>query len=158
MSQGNKFNIVLLIVITLLLLVLVAGGAWGYWHFVMNKSATEKPQEVATAAAVVKKPIFINLDRFVVSVQGEERLRYMMLELSLMTYNGQFEAQVQEFMPLVRNSIVTELSHENFAKLTAPNAMTALQEKLLTAVRTTMQKSAGDSAVDQVLITKLVVQ
>lgn len=157
MSQGNKSKVILLAIIALLLLVLIGGGGWGYWHFVMNKPAPVKPIEVAPAA-VVKKPIFINLERFVISVQGEDRLHYMMLELSLMTYNSQFETQVQEFMPLVRNSIVTELSHEDFAKLTAPDAVATLQDKLLVAIRATMQKMTGESAVDKVLITKLVVQ
>ncbi|MGL4351937.1 MAG: flagellar basal body-associated FliL family protein [Plesiomonas sp.] len=157
MSQGKKSKVILLAIIALLLIALLGGGGWGYWHFVINKSVPAKPKEVATVAEV-KKPIFINLDRFVISVQGEDRLHYMMLELSLMTYSNAFETQVQEFMPLVRNTVVTELSHEDFTKLTAPDAVAVLQEKLLTAIHTTMQKMGGEGAVDKVLITKLVVQ
>lgn len=158
MSQGNKSKVILLAIIALLLLILIGGAGWGYWHFVMNKPAEPVKPVAVSHAVVVKKPIFINLDRFVISVQGEDRLHYMMLELSLMTYSNQFETQAQEFMPLVRNTIVTELSHEDFAKLTAPDAVATLQAKLLTAIRATMQNMTGESAIDKVLITKLVVQ
>ncbi|MGL6002578.1 MAG: flagellar basal body-associated FliL family protein [Plesiomonas sp.] len=157
MSQGKKSKVILLAIIALLLIALLGGGGWGYWHFVINKPMSDKPQEI-TKVVVVKTPIFINLDRFVISVQGEDRLHYMMLELSLMTYSNRFETQVQEFMPLVRNTVVTELSHENSANLTAPDAVAVLQDKLLTAIRASMQKMAIESAVDKVLITKLVVQ
>ncbi|MGL5990719.1 MAG: flagellar basal body-associated FliL family protein [Plesiomonas sp.] len=157
MSQGKKSNVILLVIIALLLLALLGGGGWGYWHFVINKPEPAKPQEVVTVA-VVKTPIFINLDRFVISIQGEDRLHYMMLELSLMSYSNRFETQVQEFMPLVRNTVVTELSHEDFTKLTAPDAVAVLQDKLLVALRSTIQKMTGENAIDKVLITKLVVQ
>ena len=144
-----------------MLVVALAGGG-GWWYF-QQQAKQQAEQQLALAesvstAALVKKPVFLPLTKFVVSIPGDDRLHYLMLELSLMSYNQEQLDTVQEYMPVVRNAVITLLSDQHYNDLAQSGVMKPLQLALRGAIQTVMSDMANSNGIDQVLITKMVIQ
>ncbi|WP_064601654.1 flagellar basal body-associated FliL family protein [Photobacterium sp. J15] len=158
-EENKKAKSKLPLIIAAVVLVVVLAGAGGWWYFQQQAKHVEVPvPEAIPPAALVKKPVFLPLTKFVVSVPGDDRLHYLMLELSIMSYNQEQLDLVQEFMPVVRNAIITLLSELHYNDLTQPGIMEPLQVALREKVQKVMNDMASSNGIDQVLITKLVVQ
>ncbi|ELR67088.1 Flagellar biosynthesis protein FliL [Photobacterium marinum] len=148
-----------LIIAAVVLVVVVLAGAGGWWYFQQQAKQVEAPvPEALPPAALVKKPVFLPLTKFVVSIPGDDRLHYLMLELSIMSYNQEQLDLVEEYRPVVRNGIITLLSELHYNDLTQPGVMEPLQVALRERVQKVMNDMASSNGIDQVLITKMVVQ
>ncbi|GHA59057.1 flagellar basal body-associated protein FliL [Photobacterium aphoticum] len=141
--------------------VMAAVGAGGWWYW--QQQQAEQLLEVADtqavpAAALVKKPVFLPLNKFVMSVPGKERLHYLMLEITLMSYDRQQIELIQEFKPLVQNAVVSAVSQKGYDELVAKEAMSTLELELRDGIRGVMNEMAGANGIEKVLITKMVIQ
>lgn len=141
-------------------LVLVACSVGGTLLFVEKSSlysALFNKQPVKPALS--DKPIFKPMEKFVVTLEGEDGLHYLMLEMSLVTHDPSQVAVYEELTPVLRNAVV-----QLFSKRGAPQVSSDLREldklQLLIAdkLRATIQNYGQQAALDDVLITKVVVQ
>jgi len=158
--KATKSKLPLIIAAVVLVVALAGGGGWWYFQQQAKQQAEQQMAlaESVSTAALVKKPVFLPLTKFVVSIPGDDRLHYLMLELSLMSYNQEQLDTVQEYMPVVRNAVITLLSDQHYNDLAQPGVMKPLQLALRGAIQTVMSDMANSNGIDQVLITKMVIQ
>ncbi|KLV06599.1 hypothetical protein ABT56_08190 [Photobacterium aquae] len=157
--QPKKNNKLVLAAVAVLVLALAGGGGWFWWQQSQANTVALKQAQAAEGAAVrVKKPIFQPMTKFVVSVQGDQHLHYLMLEIALMGYDQAQMDLLTDYTPLIRNTVISAVSQKAYEDLTAQNAIPALEAQLLTDIRNVMQSMAGSSGLDKVLITKMVIQ
>jgi len=159
-TTEKKSKLPLIIAAVVLVVALAGGGGWWYFQQQAKQqvaAAAEMAKNVP-AAALVKKPVFLPLTKFVVSVPGDDRLHYLMMEMSLMSYSQDQLDTVQEYIPVVRNAVITLLSEQHYNDLSQPGVMKPLQLALRDAIQKAMNDMASSNGIDQVLITKLVIQ
>ncbi|WP_421201419.1 flagellar basal body-associated FliL family protein [Aeromonas enteropelogenes] len=144
----------MVVVTSLCLLIMLAYGAYlqrdqiAVWLGLSEA----KPELSAT-------PLFKPLERFVISLEGEREPRYLVLELNLVTRDPTQLTELDELTPLIRNVMVQYFSnrkHEDVQK--ELQDITALQTSLFGQLRATMQGYGYKSSLDEVLITKILVQ
>ncbi len=148
------------LIIAAVVLCVAAAGAGGWWYFqeqAKKQAEIELPKNVPVSA-LVKKPEFLALKKFVVSVPGDNRLHYLMMELSVMNYSQEQLDEIENYKPVVRNAVITLLSDKNYVELTQPGVIKPLQLALRDEIRKVMNEMASINGVDQVLITKMVIQ
>ncbi|MEH6531103.1 MAG: flagellar basal body-associated FliL family protein [Photobacterium frigidiphilum] len=149
------------LIIAAVVLVIALAGAGGWWYFQQQAKsmvmAVDVEPEVPVAARV-KKPVFLELKKFVVSVPGDDRLHYLMMEMSVMSYNQDELDKLQDFLPVIRNAVVTLLSEQHYNDFAQPGVMKPLQIALRDKLRRVMNDMASSNGIDQVLITKMVIQ
>ncbi|MGY3904015.1 lateral flagellar basal body-associated protein LafF [Aeromonas lusitana] len=106
-----------------------------------------------------KTPLFKPMERFVISLEGEMEPHYLVLELALVTHNPKQLETLNELTPLIRNAMVQYFSHRSHdaVKKELQN-ISALQTSLLSKLVTTLQGYGYQPYLDEVLITKVLVQ
>lgn len=154
----KKSKLPLIIAAVVLAIALAGGGGWWYFQQQAQQQIMVEATQGLPASALVKKPVFLPLKKFVVSVSGDDRLHYLMIELSLMSYSQDQLDIVGEYMPVVRNAVITLLSEQHYNELALPGVMKPLQEALREAIQSVMNDMASNKGIDQVLITKMVIQ
>ncbi|MGF1769175.1 flagellar basal body-associated FliL family protein [Enterovibrio makurazakiensis] len=156
-EQPKKKTFLILAIVSVVLLALAAGGWFFYSQKNSNFVEVSADSDIAPMA-MVKKPQFISMPRFVVSVEGESRLHYLMLELSLMTYDPEQQAAMTEMMPVLRNAVVKLLNGKTFDNLSVSGSLPVLEDELRDVLQAQMNEMTGSKGLERVLITKLVVQ
>lgn len=159
-KQENKSKKIPLIIAAVVLVIALA-GAGGWWYFQQQAKSLAMAVEVkpqVPVAALVKKPVFLELKKFVVSVPGDDRLHYLMMEMSVMSYNQDELDKLQDYLPVIRNAVITLLSKQHYNDLTQLGVMEPLQIALRDKLRRVMNDMASSNGIDQVLITKMVIQ
>ncbi|PSW03544.1 flagellar basal body-associated FliL family protein [Photobacterium lipolyticum] len=149
------------LIIAAVVLVIALIGAGGWWYFQQQAKIAEVAVDIepqVPVAALVKKPVFLALDKFVVSVPGDDRLHYLMMELSVMSYSQEELDKLQDFLPVIRNAVITLLSEQHYNVFAQPGVMKPLQIALRDKLRSVMNDMASSNGIDQVLITKMVIQ
>ena len=151
---------ILISVIGGLLLVLLSVGATllvlGHPEWYGGAAAhNEQPAQ----PEVSKKPLFKPLEKFVISIDGDNSRHYLMLEMTLVTHSASQLENYDELMPVIRNSLVQYFSQRNESQLTEElrhieHLQAELQERLIS----TLHNYGFQPALDEVLITKYVVQ
>ncbi|MDO2948370.1 flagellar basal body-associated FliL family protein [Aeromonas simiae] len=106
-----------------------------------------------------KTPLFKPLDKFVISLDSEDTTYYLVMESVLVTHRPDQLEQLDEYEPLMRNALVQYFSNRsNEAVRKELQDVGALQKALLAKLVTTLQGYGYDPVLDELLITKVVVQ
>lgn len=163
----SKKNLIILIISALALIGVSIGitafilkpPAWYTAIFAQAKTAD------ATAKAVKnlsKKPLFKPLDKFVISIDGanpQDSRHYLMLELSLVTHDTTQIDSFNDYMPIIRNTLVQYFSQRNDQQLSEElRHINTLENALKEQLLNTLQNYGVHPNLDEVLITKYVVQ
>ncbi|MEZ8095888.1 flagellar basal body-associated protein FliL [Photobacterium swingsii] len=154
----QKSKLPLMIAAGALTLAIAGGGAW--WYLQQQKAvlieAASTPALPATA--LVKKPVFLPLTKFVMSVKGDDRLHYLMLELSIMSYSEDQVKVLQDYMPVIRNAVITLVSSKDYETLSEQGVIPVLQAELKEHLGKVMNEMNSSNGIDRILITKMVIQ
>ncbi|WP_062262628.1 flagellar basal body-associated FliL family protein [Endozoicomonas arenosclerae] len=144
----------LIIVIVLLLLMLLGGGAFAAWYFMAAKP------EMAETPEVVKPevPKFVTLEPFVISLQTQGRPRYMQIKLTLMSRDEGAVEVLKTYVPLIRNAIVNYLSQMTYKEATAKEATDQIRHNTIERINELLTAELAAVALEDLLITDLVVQ
>ncbi|CAJ1769498.1 hypothetical protein LHJMPILO_00444 [Aeromonas veronii] len=144
----------MVVVIALCLLVLLAYGAWLKRDVIEVWLGLAEPKPELSST-----PLFKPMERFVISLEGGEQSHYLVLELALVTYNPAQVAKLDELTPLIRNAMVQYFSHRSHddVKVELQN-ISKLQVSLRDKLVTTVQGYGYKPYLDEVLITKVLVQ
>jgi flagellar protein FliL len=141
-------------------LLLVGGTAYGTLMFVQHSSLynhwfSAQPDKLTLSA----KPLFKPMDKFVITLEGEDGLHYLMLEVSLVTHDSRQLDVFTELTPVLRNAVVHLFSRRSNQQVNADlRDLDKLQLQLAEKLRATLQNYGEEPALDDVLITKVVVQ
>lgn len=144
----------MIVVLAIVLLAALAYGAYLKRDLIAVWLGLEEPKPELS-----EKPLFKPLDRFVISLEGDSQSHYLVLELALVTYNPAQLEELRMLNPLIRNAMVQYFSHRSNDDVQKElKDITALQTSLLGKLVTTLQSYGYKPYLDEVLITKVLVQ
>ena len=144
----------MVVVMALCLLAVLAYGA-----YLKRETITVWLGLAEAKPELSKTPLFKPMERFVISLEGGSEPHYLVLELALVTHNPQQLETLNELTPLIRNAMVQYFSHRSHdAVKTELQNISALQTSLFGKLVTTLQGYGYQPYLDEVLITKVLVQ
>lgn len=100
---------------------------------------------------------FFSIEKVIVSLQGEGREHYFVLDLVLQADVDTDNKKLKQIDPMVRNSVVANLSSMAFSELRAM-PIAELQKKLEKSIRADFSSRQIVQPFNNVLVSKLVVQ
>jgi len=115
-----------------------------------EESAEEAPQGPAMYLAM--QPAFI------VNYTVGARTRFLQLELSLMTREGEAIDAANAHMPLIRDRLLEVLAQQDYQSLQSAEGKEQLVSELTQAVQTIMQEKIGRPGIETVLFRSFVMQ
>ena len=114
---------------------------------------------LVVAYLLSKTPLFKPMERFVISLEGDREPHYLVLELALVTHNPQQLETLNELTPLIRNAMVQYFSHRSHEAVKQElQNISALQTSLLGKLVGTLEGYGYKPYLDEVLVTKVLVQ
>lgn len=157
-----------IILAVLVLNTLVVGAAAYINYSLLNQQQAGAAPAAAqpspgTSPVAKPKPVkateykFFAIEKIIVSLPGDEREHYFVLDLVLQANIDTDDKKLQQIDPMVRNSVVAHLSSMAFNELRALS-ITELQTKLEEAVLADFSSRHVTQPFAHVLVSKLVVQ
>jgi flagellar FliL protein len=152
-----------IILVLLVINTLVAAGSAYISFQVLSRPETvttdDSAEETATAAAPgeAEEYKFFPIEKVIVSLQGEDREHYFVLDLVLQADVDTDNKKLQQIDPMVRNSVVAHLSSMAFNQLRAM-PIAELQSSLEKVVQADFASRQVIQPFAHVLVSKLVVQ
>ncbi|WP_345332482.1 flagellar basal body-associated FliL family protein [Ferrimonas pelagia] len=101
---------------------------------------------------------FHTMDRFVISVPGEQFQHYVQLELAIKSSTDGFEELLVEAEPLVQNSLMRLFTGKTYQQLSQLSDLDSLQNEVKLALTATFVENDYAMDFEDVLFTRLVVQ
>lgn len=161
-NKGKK----LLIIIILALLLILVGGALGVGLYMSNHGAdedeeyAEEPVKPKKAAA---RPVFVNLEPFIVNLAPETGDQYLQVGLSLEVEDSATDATLKALMPRIRNDITLLLSSKKASELVTKEGKEQLARALkdeinLAILPQTRGKTPVHGPIQAVLFTSFIIQ
>ena len=135
----------------------------------LNKHAQESPDSgsliddsplsfLVTEEPTSKGPSFHPLDKVVLTVKGKKQTHFVMLELAIETRRPERIKDIDEYMPMVQNSLLKLFSDKTFDELQQAGAIDILQNEVKQTLLLAFAKTDIVREIDDVLLTKYVVQ
>ncbi|MFH4672349.1 flagellar basal body-associated FliL family protein [Vibrio alginolyticus] len=163
-QQMIALFIAMIITSALVSAVTIIGGIW-----YLNKHAQESPDSgsliedsplsfLVTEQPTSKGPSFHPLDKVVLTVKGKKQTHFVMLELAIETRRPERIKEVDEYMPMVQNSLLKLFSDKTFDQLQQAGAIDILQDEVKQTLLLAFAKTDIVREIDDVLLTKYVVQ
>lgn len=142
----------------------IMGGIW-----YLNKHAQESPDSgsliddsplsfLVTEEPTSKGPSFHPLDKVVLTVKGKKQTHFVMLELAIETRRPERIKDIDDYMPMVQNSLLKLFSDKTFDELQQAGAIDILQNEVKQTLLLAFAKTDIVREIDDVLLTKYVVQ
>ncbi|UFN72075.1 flagellar basal body-associated FliL family protein [Vibrio alginolyticus] len=142
----------------------IMGGIW-----YLNKHAQESPDSgsliddsplsfLVTEEPTSKGPSFHPLDKVVLTVKGKKQTHFVMLEIAIETRRPERIKDIDEYMPMVQNSLLKLFSDKTFDELQQAGAIDILQNEVKQTLLLAFAKTDIVREIDDVLLTKYVVQ
>lgn len=95
---------------------------------------------------------------FVTNYGGPGRLKYLKVDVTLVTETPEQQAALEHEMPEARNVLVLLFSQQSDAEVTTPDGQDELRAKALKALQERFQELVNDPVVQDVLFTNLIYQ
>ncbi|MEF1260912.1 flagellar basal body-associated FliL family protein, partial [Vibrio harveyi] len=105
-----------------------------------------------------KGPSFHPLERVVLTIKGKKQTHFVMLELALETRRPERIKSIDDYMPMVQNSLLKLFSDKTFDELQQTGAIDTLQSEVKETLLLAFAKTDIVRDIDDVLLTKYVVQ
>jgi flagellar FliL protein len=139
----------------------IIGGVWylkkasqdtnDFWS---NTPLSFLSQEKAT----VIPPTFHELDKVVLSVKGKRQTHFVMLEIAIETRRPERIQNIDNYMPVVRNALLKLFSDKTYDDLRQDGSVDLLQNQVKQTVLLALENTDLVEEIDDVLLTKYVVQ
>lgn len=148
------------ILLVLILVAVCAGGALLYFGKLSLPSAAQSNNNVEAEAGVTPPatPIFLALDPFTVTLQDNQMSQILYLEITVRIADQAARTYLLEYMPEVRNRILTELSRHSVTRVQQTEGRLALADSLRKSISAPYPPRATGPDVVNVLFTAFVVQ
>lgn len=148
------------ILLVLILVAVCTGGALLYFGKIALPSTVQASDVDKEAAAPPKPPtpIFLALDPFTVTLSDPQLPQILYLEITVRIADQDARTYLLEYMPEVRNRILTELSRYSAARVQDTEGRLALADGLRKAISNPYPPRLAGPEVTSVLFTAFVVQ
>ncbi|MCJ8349473.1 flagellar basal body-associated FliL family protein [Moritella sp.] len=141
-------------ILIIALVIIAAMGFLGFKYQVQIQAFIQTPEVVKST-----RPFYIPLDKMVVSVESERTIYYVMMEVTLETKLEASIEGINYYMPVIRNSFVRNLSQRSYDTIRKNlKNIEQLQIEMLSGLDKELTRYEMNGIIDDVLITKLVVQ
>ena len=141
-------------ILIIALVIIAAMGFLGFKYQVQIQALMQTPEVVKST-----RPFYIPLEKMVVSVESERTIYYVMMEVTLETKLEASIEGINYFMPVIRNSFVRNLSQRSYDTIRKNlKNIEQLQIEMLSGLDEELSRYEMNGLIDDVLITKLVVQ
>ncbi|GAB6261793.1 flagellar basal body-associated FliL family protein [Photobacterium sp. CCB-ST2H9] len=153
-------NLVLIIIIMLITSVLVAAASVGgtLWYVKSHQGQGGNSISLPFSQPDNLDPVFHPLEKLVLSVKGERQTHFIMMELALETRRPEAIEGIDNFMPVVRNALLKLFSNKTYEELQNQRTIDELQEEVKSTLLDAFGKTRYAHAIDNVLLTKYVIQ
>ncbi len=95
---------------------------------------------------------------FVVNVNDGNRVRHMQIKLQLRLKEAKFASYIKEHDPAIRNAMVMLLSGQETSMLKTAAGKQKLMKEALAAIQKVLQENIGNTGINAVYFTDLIIQ
>ena len=152
----------MIITITLVSFAVVTGSIWYLTQqknlLNIDEGASQLSQFFDKEELASKEPRFHTLDKIIVSIKGEKRSHFVMLELAIETRRPEQMKNIDHYLPVVQNAMIKVFSQKSLDELQQADAIEYLQAEAKQTLLETFAKTDLVRDIDDVLVTKFVVQ
>lgn len=150
-AGGKKKGKGLIIIIALV--VLLGGGAGGWFMF--GNKAAKKPDAVQ-----LLPPRYITFEpAFVVNFESQSMVRFLQVQVGVMTREPAIETMIKDNDPRVRNDLLMILSNQTFEAASTAEGKEQLRKRCLESIRAIVLELKGDpKQVEALYFTSFVMQ
>lgn len=141
----------------LVLILIIAGGSAAYYYFNTNQLTFDQAQ-ATPAQPVYEAPIFMALEPFTVTIQGNRNSRILYTEITLRLNEMDSHSRIAQYMPEVRNRILSELALQSSDELQTAEGRTALIQRLKEIISEPYYPHPNGPNISSVLFTAFVIQ
>lgn len=168
-DQGSKKKLIIVVASSVLLIGLVVTTALllmgdeksGSQNTQATKSndADEPIAQKSESSQALETPKFYSIrPAFIVNIPSQGRIRYLQIEVDIMTRQDKVVSDLEAYGPLIKNELVQLFSNQDYETLQAPEGREKLRQEALMRVQTVMRDQAGVEDIEQVLFTRFVTQ
>jgi len=143
--------------ILLVLILLVASGSAAYYYFTTKGQLAPEVQAQELPQPVVAAPIFLALDPFTVTLRSERSSQILYAEITLRLNDSESNSALTQYMPEVRNRVLSELAQYTASELQTTEGRTALAERLKEILSAPLHPHYA-AGISNVLFTAFVIQ
>lgn len=175
-SPQKKGKLILIIIIAAVLLISSIAGAYFFFFRGPPKEEVVEPAEGEDAApaegdegapaegdegettkttSTLKEGIIFPLEHFIVNINDDTgAIRYLKVEIKLELENDEMQAEVENRVPKIRDSIVTILTNKSVDSVSRPDGKLRLKEEIKARINTfiTMGK------IEEIYFTDFIIQ
>ena len=150
-----------LLKLALLIIAIIAVTLGSTFYFL--KSSGMLGGAMAESAPVVEvkpppKPIFLPLDPFTVTLRDNNSTRILYVEITLRVEDEPSREQLREYMPEVRNRVISELTKNTPTQLQGSDGRDALAANLVQSLSEPYFPNPDRPRISNVLFTAFVIQ
>ena len=131
-----------MLIIIIAALVIVLGGGIGVYMYMKSSAEArhaaeeeaKKPENILKKQLAERKlnepPIYIPLDEIVVNLPGRGGEHYLQTKIVLRTADSKTEGKIKDFLPLIRDRIITVLSSRQMQELATVEGKTQMAKEV----------------------------
>jgi flagellar FliL protein len=159
---GGKLKLILMIVLGVVLIAILSGG--GTWFLLKDKMSAAKP--LATAANGMPIPALMPVaalyhpmqPAFVINFNQNGKMRFLQVELSVMTRNPAVVGMLSLHNPLIRNNLLGVFSRQDVTKLGSVEGKQKLADELTITIQDILTAEMDDPGIESVLYRSFILQ
>lgn len=153
-KPAGKKHLILYIIIALLVLALAGAGA----AFFLLKGESDDASGAGSAAAAVKPAHYLALDKLVINFGQGAPVRFLQVNLQVMSYDPAALKAMETHMPAIRNDILLLLGGQKYEEVSTPEGKERLRGAILDKVQHILDTYEKERKVEAVYFTEFVMQ
>ncbi|MGM8892124.1 flagellar basal body-associated FliL family protein, partial [Psychrobacter sp. 1Y1] len=106
----------------------------------------------------VKSAQFYPLDKFVISIPGDEYPHYLLLEMAFKSRSNNVASIIEQADPVIKNSLMKMFSNKHFNELNSAKQFEPLQQEAHNVLSAVLEENNFAIELDDVLFTRMVIQ
>ncbi|MBI3771258.1 MAG: flagellar basal body-associated FliL family protein [Gammaproteobacteria bacterium] len=158
-APGNKKKKMMLLLILGGLGVTSIAGTALFMTGVIGHKKVEAEQPQGAVANVKKVPVYFAFDKpITVNFETESGLRFLQVELEVMTYDPLVPDQIKTHMPVIRNELIMIFSSQDYGDLISQEGKDKIRSTVLSKLQAIMTEKSGKPGIEEVYFTNFVIQ
>ncbi|MFT5787966.1 MAG: flagellar FliL protein [Shewanella sp.] len=106
----------------------------------------------------IKLAQFYPLDKFIISIPGDEYPHYLLLEMAFKSRSNNVVNTIKKANPVIKNSLMKMFSKKHFNELNNAQQFEPLQKEAHVLLSMVLAENDFDIEIDDVLFTRMVIQ
>ena len=147
------------LLIVIILLVLIAGGGGAAWFLLGSSEPDADAENVEDTSANKGKPLYLQLEPgFVVNLNDPDFMRYLQVDVQIMSHDDTVIQKAEEVMPEIRNRLLLLFGQQKYDELIPRSGKEALQESVRSDINAVLKGHGVKNPVAAVYFTSFVMQ